>query len=458
MLSVGAYSFRHKARLAISLSWVAGYTNAITFLMLGKVVVAHVTGHVTQLGLSTGIGIAGWVKSDWDHTAFGQVGFFLYVVGSFYLGAVSSAAMIEFARRHKNPSKFTIPMAVEAVLLSALAVGIAMHLSGQLHIEDPFHEFWMVGVAAASMGLQNATVTRISGAVVRPTHLTGVVTDLGIETVAYVLWAWKRGRGRKAAAAAGVLSPDRPKPTFVARVARVWAVSRRHPSFLKLLLLGSVFSSFLLGTVVGTLAFTRFPASAMAVPVAFLLWIVWVDRSRAVAEVHEWDPTADAATGGTATGGLATGVPAGGVSGTPLTGLAGPLPPDLGVYRLAHARPHVKHDPPDFVGWVDGLPGHRRVVVLMLSPQTRLDANAALNLAAAVKRLRSARRDLVVAGVGPHQYKVLDRGGLLEVLHPENVTADVGPAVARAMALLADPGRDPALDGPSVANAPAAIA
>ncbi|WP_408735222.1 YoaK family protein [Acetobacter pasteurianus] len=31
------------------------------------------------------------------------------------------------------------------------------------------------------MGLQNATVTRISGSVVRTTHVTGMLTDLGIE-------------------------------------------------------------------------------------------------------------------------------------------------------------------------------------------------------------------------------------------------------------------------------------
>ena len=33
----------------------------------------------------------------------------------------------------------------------------------------------------AAMGLQNSLVTRLSGAVVRTTHLTGVLTDLGIE-------------------------------------------------------------------------------------------------------------------------------------------------------------------------------------------------------------------------------------------------------------------------------------
>ncbi|MFN3634644.1 MAG: YoaK family protein, partial [Rhizobium rhizophilum] len=32
------------------------------------------------------------------------------------------------------------------------------------------------------MGLQNATITKISGARIRTTHLTGMITDIGIET------------------------------------------------------------------------------------------------------------------------------------------------------------------------------------------------------------------------------------------------------------------------------------
>ncbi len=31
------------------------------------------------------------------------------------------------------------------------------------------------------MGLQNATITKISGAEIRTTHMTGIVTDIGIE-------------------------------------------------------------------------------------------------------------------------------------------------------------------------------------------------------------------------------------------------------------------------------------
>lgn len=45
-------------------------------------------------------------------------------------------------------------------------------------------------VAAAS-GLQNALVTQVSGAVVRTTHITGLVTDIGLNVGAGLRGAWR---------------------------------------------------------------------------------------------------------------------------------------------------------------------------------------------------------------------------------------------------------------------------
>ncbi len=49
MLTARAYSFRQKSRLAISLSWIAGYANVVVFLHSGMMI-SHVTGNVTHFG------------------------------------------------------------------------------------------------------------------------------------------------------------------------------------------------------------------------------------------------------------------------------------------------------------------------------------------------------------------------------------------------------------------------
>ena len=51
MFVVRAHTFILQARLAISLAWVAGYTNIIALIVCGYVV-SHVTGHARVLGAS----------------------------------------------------------------------------------------------------------------------------------------------------------------------------------------------------------------------------------------------------------------------------------------------------------------------------------------------------------------------------------------------------------------------
>jgi len=46
-----------------------------------------------------------------------------------------------------------------------------------------------------TMGLQNAIITRISNAVIRTTHVTGIVTDIGIELGK--MFFWNRGIGKE---------------------------------------------------------------------------------------------------------------------------------------------------------------------------------------------------------------------------------------------------------------------
>jgi hypothetical protein len=251
------------------------------------------------------------------------------------------------------------------------------------------------------MGLQNATITRISGNVVRTTHLTGVVTDLGLESVQYILWLRDKTRMRKAD-----------------RAARVLKLSQRHPSILRIGLLASIVGSFLVGVVTGTLMFEHWPGYAILVPVLFLLWITYVDYRKPIADVRELDLLRD----------------------PEMTSQYGPnlksvLPPGLGIYRLTHHRKTATHHAPDFQLWVDRLPEHWRVVILAVSPLTHFDTDAVLDLTAAVQKLRAQRRDLVMCGVTPPQYKVLNAGGLTELLGVENFAPDLDLAIARGMNL-----------------------
>jgi hypothetical protein len=194
----------------------------------------------------------------------------------------------------------------------------------------------------------------------------------------------------------------------------VLRLSQRHPSVLRLFLLTSIVGSFLFGVVAGTLAWAYFPHYALIAPVVFLLWIIVADWRKPIADVRELDLLNDPDHPG-------------------YGDLRSLLPPELGIFRLAHHRRDAVHHAPDFQQWVDGLPRHWRVVILAVSPLTHFDKDEALDLLAAAQKLRAEHRDLIVCGVNRSQFKVMREAGAADGLGLENFCPDLEIAVARAM-------------------------
>lgn len=152
---------RINLNLACSLALIAGALNAAAFYAVGFFS-ANMTGNVSSLS---------------DHLATRQWGlglFFLSIVVVFILGSSVSTLLINAGRRRGIAGIYAYSILVEAILLGIL--GIA--------------DIWLLTTWQAStltlglaflMGLQNATVTRISDARVRTTHVSGMATDIGIE-------------------------------------------------------------------------------------------------------------------------------------------------------------------------------------------------------------------------------------------------------------------------------------
>lgn len=147
--------------LSLILAGVAGAINAGGFIAIGRYT-SHMTGYMSELADAVALADAALVASG------------LAAVACFIAGAAVSAILINWARRHTRWSQYALPLALEAGLLAALGL-LAM---------VP----WAGGFALAAapalcflMGLQNATITKISGARMRTTHVTGLVTDIGIE-------------------------------------------------------------------------------------------------------------------------------------------------------------------------------------------------------------------------------------------------------------------------------------
>ncbi len=157
-------------RLGGILAFIAGAINAGGFLAVGRYT-SHVSGVVSAVA---------------DDAAVGSIALALAGVVSvvtFISGAACTAILINWARRRNLHSVYALPLLLEAALL--LLFGLAgAGLKSFAHLLVPS----TVLLLFFMMGLQNAIITKMSGAEIRTTHMTGIATDLGIELGKYFYW------------------------------------------------------------------------------------------------------------------------------------------------------------------------------------------------------------------------------------------------------------------------------
>ena len=150
-------------QLAWSLAFVAGAVNAGGFLAV-QLYTSHVTGAIAKVSDQLVLG----------NTALALEG--VGIVFSFGLGAFFSTLLISYGRRHRFKSHYALSLMIEASLLIVFGL-----IGAQLNAIHGLFVPVAVVLLSFMMGMHNSMVTTISNAEVRTSHMTGIVTDLGIE-------------------------------------------------------------------------------------------------------------------------------------------------------------------------------------------------------------------------------------------------------------------------------------
>ena len=209
------------------LAFNAGAINAGGFLVVGMYT-SHMTGFASLLA---------------DNLVLGHMALVLGAVGAlltFTTGAAVTAVLVNWARQNHLRSEYALPLLLEAVLM--LLFGL---LGATLNRQTPFAVPLTVLVLAFTMGLQNALVSKISSSQIRTTHMTGVITDLGIELGK--MFYWNR-----------TASPPE---------------SRVRANRIKLRLFGTLLAMFIAGGVVGAAGF-KYIGFIWVVPLALMLLVL----------------------------------------------------------------------------------------------------------------------------------------------------------------------------------------
>src|SRR5690554_953268 len=140
---------------AFFLSVNAGIINVLGLVTVLHQSVSHMTGNVSMLAMA----LLDW---QWSQVIYLFLVVVCYVIGSFYSGLILGNSHFLLGRRYGLP-------------LSLVAIFILL-----CWILLPYFPRYALLWACVAMGVQNAMISYYKGTIIRTTHLSGVLTDLGL--------------------------------------------------------------------------------------------------------------------------------------------------------------------------------------------------------------------------------------------------------------------------------------
>lgn len=228
------------APLAYLLAPIAGYVDAVGFIMLAGVFVANMSGNTVRFAVDVGQG-------EWGDAATRGVPIVVFVVAvGLTIGTVSVVGR-RLARVSLTPL-----LAIELLLLTALLVLGTFAFDGQATAGGSRRFYVLIVLAVAAMACQTVGLRRVAGVPVQTTFITNMLVYLGEET-AEALAGWRTARGAEA---------------------------RR-----RLRIHGGVWFAYLLGGGIGAFGAERLEYVALGVPLALLVVVLVVARMRGLPEV-----------------------------------------------------------------------------------------------------------------------------------------------------------------------------
>lgn len=144
----------HLVPAAFAFAAIAGYINSISLGFFFSPV-SHMTGSLSYLGIDLSNGL------------FVEAGVTLGIIVAYAFGAAVSGYIIGSENLLPGP-RFGIALAFETVLLTSATL-LLIH-----------HSHYGLLAAAMACGVQNATTSSYCGLMIRTTHVTGTITDIGV--------------------------------------------------------------------------------------------------------------------------------------------------------------------------------------------------------------------------------------------------------------------------------------
>ena len=133
----------------------AGMVNVLSLITVLHQSISHMTGNVSVMAMDL-------LSGNYSHVGYLLCVLLFYVLGSFYSGLILGADQFALNRRYGTP----LSLVALFIFISWLVL--------------PYFPRYGLLWACAAMGMQNAMISYYRGAIIRTTHLSGVLTDIGL--------------------------------------------------------------------------------------------------------------------------------------------------------------------------------------------------------------------------------------------------------------------------------------
>ena len=218
-----------KGIVALVLAFVAGAVDIIGYISFGGIFSAHLTGDTVHMGQHL-------LDRQWSGALSAGV-----VILAFLVGSLIGRTAIEVGSRMKVRSIATATLLLECGLLSA----VILFKSGS--------QFLLLGLLAAAMGMQTATLTRVGPLTIHTTFVTGMVNKLA-QLLSHAMF----------------LAYDvfRESPIALGSRSRIMRSAR---------FIFSIWFLYLLGAIAGTWARAQWKMHALLLPICLITVLILVD-------------------------------------------------------------------------------------------------------------------------------------------------------------------------------------
>jgi uncharacterized membrane protein YoaK (UPF0700 family) len=240
-----------KIGIALSLTWVGGFVDAVGYIALYQIFTANMSGNSVHVGMYLG------------QLDFSQLMRPACAISAYVTGIILTRIAVQVAARRQIQRIASFTLAAEALLLLLFARATpAMRLGELVDLHSPTY-FSLVALLAFAMGVQTATLTHIGPLTVYTTFVTGTLTKLAEAFTRALFWSYDRLRGAGRFADMVRLAPQQQDVRETAVLASTWIC-------------------YLLGAAIGTIIKHRWELRALYLPVAVLIVFVLIDQFRPI--------------------------------------------------------------------------------------------------------------------------------------------------------------------------------